>query len=290
MKTALLLVAVLASLTLPTAQMEGPTVTPMLLDESAHKAAVKASYQTNVKTIYFHLEEIIKKILAHKTKWTNKYNGDLAKIAAEVLKHKNVAKQKEKKYMAAKGKAEAAKAMAKTKNKSWQKAKNKLKQTIKDAKKQKKGLKDLYIKGLKQKEGEICMIRKIECMVAKFNGEADLQAKYCGACKEKTPSSSADNGGEWVKGANGATCDATCKARGKTCDVSELNKLTSNAKVGAAFKQAGYTCKGYHAPRNYPGTPFSTARSDDCAPVIPGKTVTCSGNSHGHHAALCYCK
>merc|ERR1712216_465123 len=63
-------------------------------------------------------------------------------------------------------------------------------------------------------------------------------------------------GGKWVKGANGATCDATCKARGKTCDVSELNKLTSNAKVGAAFKQAGYTCKGYHAPRNYPARPF----------------------------------
>merc|ERR1712070_393445 len=97
-------------------------------------------------------------------------------------------------------------------------------------------------------------------------------------------------GGKWVKGANGATCDATCKARGKTCDVSELNKLTSNAKVGAAFKQAGYTCKGYHAPRDYAGTPFSTARSDDCAPVIAGRTVTCSSNTHGHHAALCYCK
>ena len=40
--------------------------------QAAHKAAVKASYQTNVKTIYFHLEEIIKKIIAHKTKWTNK--------------------------------------------------------------------------------------------------------------------------------------------------------------------------------------------------------------------------
>ena len=24
------------------------------------------------------------------------------------------------------------------------------------------------------------MIRKIQCMVAKFNGEAELQAKYCG--------------------------------------------------------------------------------------------------------------
>lgn len=96
--------------------------------------------------------------------------------------------------------------------------------------------------------------------------------------------------GEWVKGPNGKTCDSVCKGKGKTCDVSELNKLTTNEKVGAAFKQAGYTCKGYHAKRSYPGTPFSTGRGDDCAPVIPGKSVTCSGNSHGHHAALCYCK
>merc|ERR1712010_354687 len=79
---------------------EEAPVTEILLDEKAHKAKVKASYQTNVKTIYFHLEEIIKKILAHKTKWTNKYNGDLAKIAKEVLKHKNIAKAKGKKYMA----------------------------------------------------------------------------------------------------------------------------------------------------------------------------------------------
>ena len=60
-----------------------------------------------------------------------RYNGDLAKIAKEVLKHKNIAKAKGKKYMAAKGKAEAAKALAKAKNKSWQKAKNKLKMKIK---------------------------------------------------------------------------------------------------------------------------------------------------------------
>ncbi len=36
-------------------------------------ADVKASYQSNVKTIYTHLEEIIKKILAHKKAWTEKY-------------------------------------------------------------------------------------------------------------------------------------------------------------------------------------------------------------------------
>ena len=30
------------------------------------------------------------------------------------------------------------------------------------------------------------MIRKIECMVAKFNGEAALQAKYCADCTDDT--------------------------------------------------------------------------------------------------------
>merc|ERR1719231_1793783 len=111
--------------------------TQMLLDEAAHKKMVKASYQSNVKTIYFHLEEIIKKILAHKQKWTAKYNGDLGKIAKEVLKHKNNAKAAEKKYVKAKGKASAAKKLSDLKNKSWQKAKNKLKQKINDAKKAK---------------------------------------------------------------------------------------------------------------------------------------------------------
>merc|ERR1711871_199999 len=160
-------------------------VTQILLDEKAHKAAVKASYQSNVKTIYFHLEEIIKKILAHKKKWTNKYNGDLMKIAKEILKHKKKVKKARKGYQKKKGKAEAAKANAKIKNKSWQKAKAKLKQKTADAKKAKKALKGLYLKGLKQEAGEICMIRKIQCMVAKFNGEKKIQKKYCGPCKEK---------------------------------------------------------------------------------------------------------
>merc|ERR1711937_19954 len=68
-------------------------VTQILLDEKAHKAAVKASYQSNVKTIYFHLEEIIKEILAHKKK----------------------VKKAQKGYQKKKGKAEAAKANAKIK-------------------------------------------------------------------------------------------------------------------------------------------------------------------------------
>ena len=37
-----------------------------------------------------------------------------------------------------------------------------------------------------QQAGEICMIRKIECMVATFNGEEALKAKYCAACTDDT--------------------------------------------------------------------------------------------------------
>merc|ERR1711988_499447 len=162
---------------------EEAPVTEILLDEKAHKAKVKASYQSNVKNIYFHLEEIIKKIIAHKVKWTKKYNGDLMKIAKQVLKHKKFAKKKAKKYAKAKGKSAAAKAVAKSKKKSFIKAKAKLKQKMKDATKAQKVLKGLYVKGLKNKAGEICMIRKIQCMVAKFNGQPKLQKKYCGACK-----------------------------------------------------------------------------------------------------------
>jgi hypothetical protein len=156
----------------------------MLLAEKGHNVAVKASYQSNVKTIYYHLEQIIEKILAHKQTWTTKYTGDLDLIANEVLTQKNMAEAAEKKYIKTKGKAAATKKYADTKSKSWQKAKEKLKQKINDVKKVKNELKGLYQKGLKQKAGEICMIRKIQCMVAKFNHETNLREKYCSACTD----------------------------------------------------------------------------------------------------------
>jgi hypothetical protein len=49
------------------------TVTATSSNSGAQTADVKASYQSNVKTIYTHLEEIIKKLLAHKEAWTQKY-------------------------------------------------------------------------------------------------------------------------------------------------------------------------------------------------------------------------
>merc|ERR1712167_462481 len=59
-------------------------------------------------------------------------------------------------------------------------------------------------------------------------------------------------------------------------------------KVRNAFAAAGYSCRGAHGARNYAGTPFSTARSDDCAPVSSG-TVVCNSNGASHHAPLCCC-
>merc|ERR1711981_418719 len=74
------------------------------------------------------------------------------------------------------------------------------------------------------------------------------------------------------------------------CDASEQSKLTTNELVGAAFAEAGYTCKGYHEARDYAGTPFSTGRSDDCGPMISGgASSVCNDNANGGHKALCYC-
>ena len=92
----------------------------------------------------------------------------------------------------------------------------------------------------------------------------------------------------WVKGANGATCDATCSGQGKSCTNGQMSALTSWDKVRNAFAAAGYSCRGAHGARNYAGTPFSTARSDDCAPVSSG-TVVCDSNTHATHAPLCCC-
>lgn len=158
----------------------------MLLNHEEHKKQVKASYQGNVKTIYFHLEEIIRKIVAHKTKWTKKYKGDLTKIQSEVDKHKGVSKSKKGKFISETAKRSSAKATYRDRKKSWGKAKNRLKQKMRDAKKMRKALKALYLKGLKQKKGEICMIRRIECMVAKFNKDAKLKARYCGKCSGRS--------------------------------------------------------------------------------------------------------
>jgi len=93
----------------------------------------------------------------------------------------------------------------------------------------------------------------------------------------------------WIKGPNGKDCNSVCQSKGRACNSGRMSALQSNAKVGAAFRAAGYTCKGYHGPRSYAGTPFSTARGDDCAPVTAGKTVSCTGNAAGHHSALCCC-
>jgi hypothetical protein len=40
---------------------------------------------------------------------------------------------------------------------------------------QKRALKKMYVAGLAQKTGEICMIRRIQCKVAKFNKDSHLK-------------------------------------------------------------------------------------------------------------------
>jgi hypothetical protein len=46
-------------------------------------------------------------------------------------------------------------------------------------------LKKMYVAGLEQKAGEICMVRRIQCAVAKFNNDAHVKCD-CSALNRPT--------------------------------------------------------------------------------------------------------
>eukprot|EP00439_Symbiodinium_sp_Y106_P057072 s365_g8.t1 len=97
----------------------------------------------------------------------------------------------------------------------------------------------------------------------------------------------------WFMGNSGETCDSVCERNSyERCDKEQMVALSSNEKVSAAFREVGYHCKGYHGARNYPGSPFSTGRNDDCAPVTPEtspSSLSCDRNQGGGKP-LCACK
>ena len=93
-----------------------------------------------------------------------------------------------------------------------------------------------------------------------------------------------------MKGLNGVDCGTTCTRIGLACNSQIQSTLTSNALVARAFLKAGYTCNGFHGSRGYAGSPFSTGRSDDCAPITSGTQSTCTENPNANHSALCYCE
>ena len=93
-------------------------------------------------------------------------------------------------------------------------------------------------------------------------------------------------------GDKGSTCDQTCGKTNSKCDPDMQSSLTTNELVNAAFLKAGYKCKSFHAPRNYPGAPFSCGRSgDDCAPFhAGGAKSSCTATSYSTISPLYYCK
>eukprot|EP00440_Ansanella_granifera_P006735 gb/GFBE01007299.1/.p1 GENE.gb/GFBE01007299.1/~~gb/GFBE01007299.1/.p1 ORF type:complete len:1082 (+),score=165.65 gb/GFBE01007299.1/:1-3246(+) len=96
----------------------------------------------------------------------------------------------------------------------------------------------------------------------------------------------------WVRGAQGQDCGTVCRDLGLTCDSTKPSGLTTNELVSDAFQNAGYSCKSFHRPCDYPGSPFSTGRDDgDCAPITAnGNPSSCSENQEEDHYPLCYCK
>ena len=100
----------------------------------------------------------------------------------------------------------------------------------------------------------------------------------------------------WAIGDLGGTCTWKCAETGRTCSSAEPTALTTNAKVAAAFAEAGYTCPSFHGARDYPGAPFSKlggsgGSAGDCAPFESGgASSSCSTNTLSIGAPLCYCK
>jgi len=100
----------------------------------------------------------------------------------------------------------------------------------------------------------------------------------------------------WAIGDLGGTCDSKCAETGRACSSAEPTALTTNAKVAAAFAEAGYTCPSFHGARDYPGAPFSKlggsgGSAGDCAPFESGgASSSCSTNTLSIGAPLCYCK
>ena len=95
--------------------------------------------------------------------------------------------------------------------------------------------------------------------------------------------------GPWILGESAETCNQVCSKTGRYCNAEKQSALISDQLVAEKMAEAGYTCKGFHGARGYPGTPFSTGRKDDCGPLIPGSKAVCDGNRDPGHRALCYC-
>merc|ERR1712072_1631652 len=132
---------------------------------------------------------------------------------------------------------------------------------------------------------------KLEAPASEASEAAPVsEASEAAPVSEAESAEQAPADGKWVKGPNGQTCDEVCSAEGLACNSSMMDTLTTNDAVAEAFASIGYECKSFHIARDYPGSPFSTARGkDDCAPLLPGSKSVCNGNKYGHHSLLCYC-
>ena len=97
--------------------------------------------------------------------------------------------------------------------------------------------------------------------------------------------------GPWVLGELGETCDQVCYETGRVCSSNKQSSLTTNKLLAKAMDEAGHTCKGFHGPRDYAGTPFSKGKEgEDCGPISKGSKSVCDENRIKGHRPLCYCE
>jgi hypothetical protein len=215
-----------------------------LLDLDAANKARRESYQSNVGTVYTHLNEIIRKILVHKKAWSVKYEEDLTRVAKELADHLLKERDARKAKDAADNKEVVAAAEAKRKNNAWIKAHADLNQKKKDADKERHDLKVMFDKGNGMKAGDIAMIVRIRCMVSDFNKDSKYKCDKDGkaldhiikAPASKAPASKKADGGVFGKAAavdkicilvNPKIVDMSPREEGPNM-IDDINKYVTN--------------------------------------------------------------
>ena len=73
--------------------------------------------------------------------------------------------------------------------------------------------------------------------------------------------------------------------------MEKQSSVTTNERIQQFMLKAGHACKGFRAPTNAAGAPFSTNQVDsDCAPIKNGSLSQCDAKEYSEYKALCFCE
>lgn len=102
-------------------------------------------------------------------------------------------------------------------------------------------------------------------------------------------------GGRWVLGNQGDSCDETCSRNESICNTNAQSKLTTEKLVYETMIEAGYECTTFQSS-DYIGAPMASGNNDalECFVIAVGAESVCDVSPCGGPKCdirrLCYCQ